>query len=109
MVRVPTHRAPAHPGEMLLEEFLLPMKITQQELASAIHVSYRNINALVNRRSKMTISIALRLAKYFGVSAAFWMNLQLRWDLYHVEQSENKDLKKIQPYSGVRSLNFSWA
>jgi addiction module HigA family antidote len=94
---------------MLLEEFLLPMKITQQELASAIHVPYRNINALVNRRNKMTISLALRLAKYFGVSAAFWMNLQLRWDLYHVEQSENKDLKKIQPYSGVRSSNFNWA
>ncbi len=109
MVRVPTHRTPAHPGEMLLEEFLLPMRLTQQELAKAIHVPYRKINELVNRRGKMTISMALRLAKYFGVSAAFWMNLQLRWDLYHVEQSENKDLQKIQPYSGVRSLNFSWA
>jgi plasmid maintenance system antidote protein VapI len=50
----------------------------------------------------MTISMALRLAKYFGVSAAFWMNLQLRRDLYHVEQSENQDLKKIRNYSGNR-------
>jgi addiction module HigA family antidote len=94
---------------MLLEEFLLPMRLTQQELAKAIHVPYQKINALVNGRRKMTISMALRLAKYFGVSAAFWMNLQLRWDLYHVEQSENKALRKIQPYSGLRSLNFNWA
>lgn len=99
MVRIPTHRAPTHPGEMLLEEFLLPMRLTQQELANAIHVPYRTINELVNNRRKMNISMALRLAKYFGVSAAFWMNLQLRWDLYHVEQSENKDLKMIQPYA----------
>ncbi len=84
---------------MLLEEFLLPMRLTQQELANAIHVPYRTINELVNNRRKMNISMALRLAKYFGVSAAFWMNLQLRWDLYHVEQSENKDLKMIQPYA----------
>jgi len=75
------------------------MRLTQQELANAIHVPYRTINELVNNRRKMNISMALRLAKYFGVSAAFWMNLQLRWDLYHVEQSENKDLKMIQPYA----------
>jgi len=89
---------------MLLEEFLIPMRLTQQELAKAIHVPYRGINELVNRRRKLTLSLALRLAKYFGVSADFWMNLQLRWDLYFATKSENKSLKVIQPYTSTRSI-----
>ena len=83
MIRVPTHRAPTHPGEMLLEEFLKPMGLTQRELADAIHVPYQMINELVNGRRGMTPSTALRLARFFGVSADFWMKLQLRWDLYY--------------------------
>jgi len=88
MIRIPTHRAPTHPGEMLLEEFLLPMGLTQRELADAIHVPYRKINELVNGRRGMTPSTALRLAKFFRVSADFWIKLQLRWDLYHARQQE---------------------
>ena len=99
MIRVPTHRAPTHPGEMLLEEFLKPMNLTQRELADAIHVPYRRINELVNGRMGMTPGTALRLAKIFGVSAGFWMKLQLRWDLYHAEQKEAKQLELIQPYA----------
>ena len=87
MVRIPTHRQPTHPGEMLLEEFLTPMGITQQELANAIHVPYQRINEIVARRG-VTPSTALRLAKFFGVSADFWLNLQLRWDLYNAQQTE---------------------
>ncbi len=98
MIRVPTHRTPTHPGEMLLEEFLVPMNMTQKELARAIHVTYQKLNELVNCRRGMTPSLALRLAKFFGVSADFWMNLQLRWDLYHAQQVEGKQLAKIQPY-----------
>ncbi len=97
-VRIPTHRVPTHPGEMLLEEFLRPMGLTQRELAQAIRVPYQRINELVNGRRGITPSTALRLAKYFGMSAGFWMNLQLRWDLYHAQQSEAKDLAGIQPY-----------
>lgn len=85
MVRVPTERVPTHPGEMLLEEFLLPMGLTQRELADAIHVPYQRINEIINGRRGMTPSTALRLAKFFGMSASFWLNLQLRWDLYFVE------------------------
>jgi addiction module HigA family antidote len=99
IIRIPTHRAPTHPGEMLLEEFLIPMGLTQRELARAIYVSYRRINQLVNKHKKMTPGLALRLAKYFGVSANFWMSLQLRWDLYHAQQSEVKDLERIQPHT----------
>ena len=97
-VRIPTHRMPTHPGEMLFEEFLRPMGLTQRELAKALHVPYQRINALVKERRGITPGMALRLAKYFGMSAAFWMNLQLRWDLYQAQQSEAKALAMIQPY-----------
>lgn len=97
-MRVPTHRPPTHPGEMLLEEFLNPMEITQRQLAESIHVPYQRINELTNGRRGMTPSTALRLAKYFGTSADFWMNLQLRWDLYYARQDEAKELKNIRSH-----------
>ncbi len=96
MIRVPTHREPTHPGEMLLDEFLTPMGLTQQDLAAAIRVPYQRVNELVNRRRGITPSTALRLARFFGNSAAFWMNLQLRWDLYHAQRDEGKALKQIK-------------
>jgi len=99
MVRVPTNRIPTHPGEMLLEEFLSPMGISQKDLADNIHVPYQRINEIVNGRRGITPSTALRLAKFFDMSADFWMNLQLRWDLYFAQQDENKVLERIQPYS----------
>ncbi len=97
MVRIPTDREPTHPGEMLLEEFLIPMDLTQRDLADAIHVPYQRVNELVNGRRGITPSTALRLARFFGNSEAFWMNLQLRWDLYRAIRTEEEDLKKIQP------------
>ncbi len=99
MIRIPTHRTPTHPGEMLLEEFLRPMGFTQRELAKAIHVPYQRINEIINGRRGITPSTALRLAKFFGVSPGFWMNLQLRWDLYFAQQYEQDDLKTIKPLS----------
>lgn len=98
MVRVPTHRSPMHPGEMLLEEFLEPLGITQRELADAIHVPYQRINELVNGRRGVTPSTALRLGQYFGMSPGYWMNLQLRWDLYHAKREEAAELKRIKQY-----------
>ena len=96
MIRVPTHREPTHPGEMLLEEFLKPMELSQRELADGIRVPYQRVNELINRRRGVTPATALRLAKYFGNTPAFWMNLQLRWDLFHAQQSEAKALSKIR-------------
>ena len=98
MIRVPTHRSPTHPGEMLREEFLHPMGLSQRALADAIGVPYQRVNELVNGRRGMTPSTALRLSKFFGMSAGFWMNLQLRWDLYHAHQMESDQLSMIQPY-----------
>jgi len=99
MVRVPKFREPTHPGEMLLEEFLLPMSISQRDLAKAIHVPYQRINEIINGKRGITPSTALRLAKYFGVTEDFWMNTQLRWDLYRAKRSEENELKSIKPYS----------
>lgn len=99
VLRNPTDRVPTHPGEVLLEEFLNPMGLTQRELAAAIHVPYQRINEIINSKRGMTPATALRLARYFGMSAGFWMNLQLRWDLYHAQRDEAKALAEIQPYA----------
>jgi len=99
MIRIPNHRAPTHPGEMLLEEFLTPMGLTQRQLSRAIHVPYQRINEIINGRRGITPSTALRLARFFGTSADLWLNLQLRWDLYFAQQSEQDDLDTIQAYS----------
>jgi addiction module HigA family antidote len=103
MIRIPTQRAPTHPGEMLLEEFLKPMGLTQRELADSIHVPYQRINEIINGRRGVTPSTALRLSKYFRISPDFWMNLQLRWDLYFAQQSEANALKYIKPVSVQQS------
>ena len=97
MIRIPTHRPPTHPGEMLQAEFLLPLGLTQRELADAIRVPYRKINGLINGNRSVTPVIALRLAKFFGVSSDFWMDLQLRWDLYHAGKDDAEVLKRIRP------------
>ena len=97
MISIPTHRTPTHPGEMLLEEFLRPMGLTQRELSVAIRVSYQRVNEIINGRRRITPSTALRLAKFFGVSPDFWMNIQLRWDLYFTKQAEADNLKTIKP------------
>ena len=96
MVRIPTQREPTHPGEMLLEEFLKPMELTQRDLADGIHVPYQRVNEIVNGRRGITPSTALRLAKFFGNSEGFWMNLQLRWDLYHAKRTEEGELQRIE-------------
>jgi addiction module HigA family antidote len=101
MIRVPKHREPTHPGEMLLEEFLKPMGISQQSLSRSIRVPYQRINEIVNKRRGITPATALRLGKYFGNTAAFWMNLQLRWDLYRAQTSEAEALRKIQPLQTI--------
>ena len=82
---------------MLLEEFLNPAEITQRELADAIHVPYQRVNGLVNGRRGITPSTALRLAKYFDVSPGYWINLQMRWDLYHASRREEEVLDAIMP------------
>jgi addiction module HigA family antidote len=96
MIRIPTHRPPTHPVEMLQAEFLAPMHVTQRELADAIHVPYQRVNELVNQKRGVTPSTALRLSKCFSVSADFWLNLQTRFDLFKAQLAEQADLDSIQ-------------
>ena len=72
---------PVHPGEILLEEFLKPMSISQYRLAESIHVPARRINEIVLAKRGITADTALRLSRFFGNSAQFWMNLQTRYEL----------------------------
>lgn len=72
---------PIHPGEILLEEYLKPMSITQYRLAKDIHVDPRRINEIIHGQRSITADTALRLARYFGTSERFWLNLQSRYDL----------------------------
>ena len=81
---------------MLFEEFLKPLGLTQRELAEAIGVPYQRVNEIVNRRRGVTPSTALRLSRYFGTSSGFWMNGQTRWDLYHTQQAEGDDVRRIR-------------
>ena len=97
MVRIPKYGPPTHPGEMLLEEFLKPLKITQSSLAEKLGVSYPRVNELIHGKRGITPDTALRLEKLFGMEAQLWLNLQLAWDLYHVTHSATaKEIKKIK-------------
>ncbi len=102
MVRIPTHRTPTHPGEMLLAEFLTPMGLSQRDLADGIRVPYQRVNELVNGRRGISPSTALRLAKFFGTTPDLWMNLQLRWDLYHAQTAESSELNRIKQVRQAR-------
>ena len=95
---LPKNRAPTHPGEMLLEEFLKPLGMTQTELADRIHVSFPRINEIVNGRRGVTPDTALRLSKLFGTTPEFWLNGQRNWDLWHaIHSPDARDIQKIEP------------
>jgi len=104
MIRIPTDREPSHPGEMLREEFLIPMAISQKVLADAIHVPYQRINELINQKRGVTPSTALRLGKFFAISPSFWMNLQERWDLYKATMTEQDEISLIQDFHHLQEI-----
>lgn len=85
------HVTPIHPGEILLEEFLVPLGLTQYKLAKDIGVHPRRVNEIVHGKRAITANTALRLSRYFGTSAQFWMNLQAAYDL----EVESKKLGKL--------------
>ncbi len=97
MVNIPTNRPPNSPGEMLRKEFLEPMGLTQQQLADGIGVSYQRINELINGKRGITVSTALRLAKYFDTSPDFWLNMQRANNIYQALKKEGAQIEKIQP------------
>ena len=96
--RLPENRPPLHPGEMLLEEFVKPLNITQTELALKLGVSYPRLNEIIKRRRSVTPDTALRLAQVLGMSADFWLGLQQDWDLWHaIHSSKAAEIKQLKP------------
>jgi addiction module HigA family antidote len=91
---------PIHPGEILLEEFLRPMGISQYRLAKDISVPQRRISEIVQGKRSVTADTALRLGRYFGMEAQFWLNLQSRYDLLRAETAMDKRLdKEVKPHA----------
>lgn len=86
--RIPTHRPPTHPGEMLLEEFLKPLGISQSAFAMRLGISFPRLNEIIRGKRGVTPDTALRLARVLGMSADFWLGLQQDWDLWHAMRSK---------------------
>jgi addiction module HigA family antidote len=102
MTRIPTHRPPTHPGEALREDFLPDAGLSQSEAARRLRMSFRRLNEIINERRAVTPDTALRLAKLFSQTPDFWMNLQMRWELYHALHSKSaRDLAQIKPIAAA--------
>ena len=83
---IPRHRAPTHPGEILLHEFLAPKDLTQSALAQKLNIPIQRINTLINGKRGVTAETAILLSGELGTTPEFWMNLQNTWDLYYAQQ-----------------------
>lgn len=90
---------PVHPGEVLAEEYLEPLGVTQHRLAVAVGVPPRRINEIVHGKRGISADTALRLARFFGTSERFWLNLQSRYDLEREKDTLADTLARIQPLS----------
>lgn len=96
--RLPAHRPPTHPGEMLLEEFLEPLGISQSKFAVRLGVSFPRLNEVVRGKRGVTPDTALRLERVLGMPAAFWLGLQTDWDLWHAMRSEAAaEIDRLEP------------
>ncbi len=94
---------PIHPGEILLEEFLLPLGVSQYRIAKDIGVTPRRINEIIHGRRAVTADTALRLGRYFDMEAQFWLNLQSHYDMeVALESLEDRLEKEVHPYSRAR-------
>jgi hypothetical protein len=89
---------PIHPGEILLEEFLRPLGLSQNRVANAIDVPPRRINEIVLGKRGISADTSLRLARYFSTSDRFWINLQVRYDLEREKAKHRQEIQNIQPY-----------
>lgn len=96
-----TTLTPIHPGEILMEEFLEPLQVSQNRLAVAIGVPPRRINEIVHGKRRITADTALRLARYFGTTDRFWLNLQTRYDLEIEKDNLGSTLDRIEPLTAL--------
>ncbi len=98
MLRIPTNKRPPTPGEILSEDFLKPIGITQRDFADRIGISLPRLNEIINGKRAVTPDTALRLERATGMTASFWLNLQQMLDLFDATHSASaKDIRKIRP------------
>jgi addiction module HigA family antidote len=96
--RLPKNRAPTHPGEMLLEEFLKPLAISQVDFAVKLGVSFPRLNEIIKKRRGVTPDTALRLGRVLGMSPEFWLGLQIDWDLWSAMHGANySKIERLTP------------
>ena len=96
--RLPRRRAPTHPGEMLLEEFLRPLGISQSAFAIRLGVSFPRLNEVVRGKRSVTPDTALRLERVLGMPADFWLGLQLDWDVWHAMRAQRaSEIARLRP------------
>lgn len=92
---LPKHRPPTHPGEMLLEDFLKPLQVTQVEAAERMHIPLNRLNQVIRAKRGVTAETALLLSALTGTSAEFWLNLQTKWDLWHAQRERDQDVSRV--------------
>ncbi|TKB24712.1 addiction module antidote protein, HigA family [Desulfopila sp. IMCC35006] len=99
--------APISPGEILFEEFLEPMEISQAQLARDLNVPPNRINQIVRGKREITADTALRLGQYFGIEPEFWLNLQLRYNMKVAQDKVGMQIKKeVKPYQATKGSSF---
>ena len=104
--RLPTEVPPTHPGEMLIEEFIKPLQISQSAFAVRLGISFPRLNEMIRRKRSVTPDTALRLARVTGISADFWLGLQQDWDLWHALRSKKAAAigRRATPALGLQAI-----
>ena len=100
---IPSHREPTHPGEILLEEFLVPLGRTQVAAAKEMDIPLNRLNEIIRGRRGVTADTAIRLAQLLGTTPEFWMNLQSSWDIY--QAAEHLDVVLDEPEEAPAATN----
>ena len=103
MSNIEIKRKPTHPGEIIKEEFIIPLKLTQTELSKALKTSFRTINEILNEKRSVSPDMALRLARYFGTSPDVWLGLQADYDLFKAKLKSKKMIEEIKPLTKVKA------
>jgi addiction module HigA family antidote len=92
-------REPTHPGEILKEDFMVPLGLSQTLLAKELNTSFRTINEIINKKRNISPEMAIKLSRYFRTSPEVWLNLQNQYDLYRIRENKKEALECIKPYA----------
>ncbi len=96
-------RRPTHPGKIIKEEFMMPLELTQTELAKALKTTFRTINEILNEKRSVSPDMALRLARYFRTSPDVWLGLQADYDLFKAKLKSKRMIEEIKPHTKAKA------